>query len=58
LVVTRSEHERERWAQNESVRRQVLERDRHRPAGELLAEAIELSRTAMKLRAAARKRSK
>lgn len=46
--------ERERWERNERVRRQVLERDRRRPAAELLAETIELSRAAMKLRAGAK----
>jgi len=46
--------ERERWERNESVRRRVLERDRQRTAPELLAQTIELSRVAMKLRAGAK----
>jgi hypothetical protein len=46
--------EKERWERNESVRRRVLERDRRRAAPELLAQTIELSRVAMKLRAGAK----
>ncbi|CAN5543065.1 hypothetical protein BH20ACT19_BH20ACT19_09980 [soil metagenome] len=46
--------ERERWERNERVRRLVLERDRRRPAHELLAETTELSRVAMELRAGRR----
>lgn len=52
----RSTVEEERWKRNERVRRQTLERDRRRPAEELLAQTIELSRVAMKLRAGARGR--
>jgi len=48
------EDEKERWERNESVRRRVLERDRRRAAPELLAQTIELSRVAMKLRAGAK----
>ncbi len=55
LVVAQANDENERWERNERVRRQVLERDRSRPADELLAEAIELSRVAMKLRVGAAK---
>ncbi len=57
-VATSSKRERERWARNERVRRRVLERDRTRPAAELLAETIAVSASAMKLRAAARHRSR
>lgn len=46
--------DKERWERNERVRRQVLQRDRERPAHELLAQTIELSRVAMKLRAGAK----
>jgi hypothetical protein len=52
-VATRPTDDSERWERNERVRRQVLERDRKRPPSELLAEAIELSRVGMKLRAGA-----
>lgn len=46
--------DKQRWERNERVRRRVLERDRQRPAPELLAQTIELSRVAMKLRAGAK----
>ena len=55
LVAMKAEDENERWQRNERARRRVLERDRRRPANELLAEAIEVSRVAMKLRAGATK---
>jgi hypothetical protein len=54
-VATRPRDDNERWERNERIRRQALERDRKRPAAELLAETIELSRVAMKLRAGALK---
>jgi len=46
--------EKGRWERNEQVRRRMLERDRQRAAPELLAQTIELSRVAMKLRAGAK----
>jgi hypothetical protein len=53
MVAAQAKDQDDRWERNERVRRQALERDRSRPANELLAEAIELSRAAMKLRAGA-----
>ncbi len=52
-----SDREKARWERNERVRRLVSERDRERPAAELLAETIEVSRAAMRLRASAQSTS-